>query len=133
MKPYSADLRQRVVDALQSGQTQPAVAQRFDLSLSSVQRYARKWREHKDLAPRRVPGRARTLSQAQQQQLGELVRSQSDWTLQSLNQSWQQHSGQSISLATVHRYLQRGGYSYKKRPASPLSATKKSVRHSGKP
>ena len=132
MKPYSADLRQRVVQALQDGQTQPAVAQRFDLSLSSVQRYARKWREHKDLAPKPTPGRARTLSQVQQSQLGDLVRSRSDWTLHRLSHAWQQHSGQSISVATMHRCLHRGGYSYKKSAASPKSATKKSENHSDK-
>jgi len=140
MKPYSADLRQRVVQALQDGQTQPAVAQRFDLSLSSVQRYARKWREHKDLAPKPTRGRARTLSQVQQSQLGDLVRSRSDWTLQSLSHAWQQHSGQSLSVATMHRCLHRGGYSFKRRAASPptrsrvsaKSATKKSENHSEK-
>lgn len=132
MKPYSVDLRQRVVQALQGGQTQPAVAKRFDLSLSSVQRYARKWREKEDLTPKSIPGRARLLTPVQQQELGALVQARADWTLQSLTHAWQQHSGQSVSLATMHRCLQRAGYSYKKRAALPKSATEKSENHSDK-
>lgn len=115
MKPYSTDLRPRVVEALQDGQTQPAVARRFALSLSSVQCYAQKWRHKEDLAPRPVPGRARLLTPAQQQELGTLVQERTNWTLQSLTQAWQQYSGQTISVATLHRCLQRGGYSYEKR------------------
>lgn len=116
MPAYSTDLRQRVVQALQGGQTQSQVAQHFDLSLSSVQRYARKWREQQDLEPRPIPGRARLLSQTQQQELAQLVRSRTDWTLQSLAQAWQQRSDQVVSRATLHRYLHRLDYSYKKEP-----------------
>lgn len=121
-----------MVDALQDGQTQPAVAQRFDLSLSSVQRYARKWREKEDLTPKSVPGRTRLLTPVQQHELGALVQSRADWTLRSLTHAWQQHSGQIISVATMHRCLHREGYSYKKRAASPKNATPKSEKHSDK-
>ena len=126
MRAYSTDLRQRVVQALQGGQTQTQVAQRFELSLSSVQRYARKWREQQDLEPRPIPGRARLLTQTQQLELAELVRSRTDWTLQSLAQAWQQRSDKVVSLATLHRYLRRLDYSYKKRAAWQPSATSKS-------
>ena len=126
MRAYSTDLRQRVVQALQGGQTQSQVAQRFDLSLSSVQRSARKWREQQDLEPRPIPGRARLLSQTQQQELAQLARSRTDWTLRSLAQAWQQRSDKVVSLATLHRYLHRLDYSYKKRAAWQPSATPKS-------
>ena len=114
MRPYSVDLRQRVVEALLNGQTQPDVARRFSLSLSSVQRYARQWREHRDLAPKPIPGRARRLTLEQQGELVALVRSRPDWTLSRLKDAWMSRSGQSVSVATMHRYVQRGDNSHKK-------------------
>jgi len=42
MKPYSEDLRSRIVKALQEGGvSKSAVARLFDVGLSSVKRYAR--------------------------------------------------------------------------------------------
>jgi transposase len=42
---YSLDLRERVVAAVKEGMTQPEVAARFKVSLSSVERYVRRERE----------------------------------------------------------------------------------------
>lgn len=41
MKPYSEDLRTRIVVALEGGMTKPQAARLFDVSLSSVNRYCR--------------------------------------------------------------------------------------------
>lgn len=115
MRAYSLDLRQRVVEALQSGQRHKALAQRFDISLASVQRYARAWRERGHLAARPIPGRARALCPEQAQELEELLRSRTDWTLQSLAQAWQQQTGRGISVSALHRNLRWQDGTHKKR------------------
>src|SRR5215207_5443100 len=54
MKPYSEDLRRRIVRALQEGGTsKSAVARLFDVSLSSVKRYARIASRGASLEPKR--------------------------------------------------------------------------------
>ena len=57
MKALSLDLRQRIADALEAGQNQTSVAQRFDVSLSSVERLARKKRHGHSLEPGTSPGK----------------------------------------------------------------------------
>jgi transposase len=56
MKPYSEDLRTRIVKALQEGggMSKPEAARLFDVTLSSVKRYARTAaRRRESLAPKR--------------------------------------------------------------------------------
>src|SRR5258707_125613 len=67
MQAYSLDLRQRVLDACQSGQSEKEVAARFALCLSSVQRYKRTQRATGSLAPKPWPGRASTIKKEQQE------------------------------------------------------------------
>jgi transposase len=127
MKPLSIDLRQRVVDALQSGQTRDQVATRFAVSLSSVGRLARQWRERGNLEPRPIPGRARAVPQAAKESLQELLVAQEDWTLESLAEAFQEKLGKSISTSALQRNLDWLGFSYKKRVALPASATQRSA------
>ncbi len=51
-RPYSVDLRERVVAAFRSGVGRAEVAVRFEVSESSVQRWARRARESGSVAPK---------------------------------------------------------------------------------
>jgi transposase len=124
MKPLSPDLRQRILDALQDGQTREQVAARFRVSLSSVQRLKRQWKEHQHLEPKPIPGRTRAVQEDQAAELKEIIATQNHWTLQSLAQAWQQHTGKALSKSALHRNLHWLGYSYKKRVASPRKETR---------
>jgi transposase len=58
MKPYSEDLRARIVKAVQDGMSKSAAARFFGVSLSSVKRYyARMANRGASLAPRKGGGR----------------------------------------------------------------------------
>ena len=57
MKAYSEDLRQKIVDATQRGVSLAQAARLFNLSLSSVKRYARFTRRGGSLAPAKGSGR----------------------------------------------------------------------------
>jgi len=127
MRPYSVDLRERIVLALHQGQTQPQVAARFDVSLSSVQRYARLHKEQHTLCAKPLPGRAPAISKEQEPELERLLQQSSDWTLQSLARVWHQTSGVCISVSALHRHLLRLGYRFKKRAATLPNAPRKSV------
>lgn len=132
MRPYSIDLRERIVHALErEGQTQPQVAARFGVSLSSVQRYARLRREQGTLEARPLPGRKPAIGKEQEPEFQEILQRSSDWTLESLAQSWQERSGVTVSRSALHQTARRLGYRFKKRVALPGSAAPRSGPPSG--
>src|SRR5919112_2050325 len=57
MKPYSEDLRLRIVRAVEGGTSKSAAARLFGVSLSSVKRYLRIAQRGVSLAPRKGGGR----------------------------------------------------------------------------
>lgn len=125
MKALSLDLRHRIVAALDAGQTQASVAQRFVVSLTSVERLARKKRDEESLVPRRHLGKTPLVQKHEYEIFEALAASRTDWTLQNLAQAWQQQGGKPLSAATVLRTLRRTGFSHKKSAGSQVSAVKK--------
>ncbi len=114
MKALSVDLRQRVVDALQEGQTRRQVAERFCVSLASAGRLARQWREQGHLQPRPIPGRPRALRESERETLQALVAADKDATLASLSVAFEQEAGRRISLSALQRNLRWLACSHKK-------------------
>jgi len=57
MKPYSEDLRQRIVSYVEGGLSKSATARLFNVSLSSVKRYSRISERGGSLEPRKGGGR----------------------------------------------------------------------------
>ena len=124
VKALSLDLRQRIADAIEERQTQTSIAQRFAVSLSSVERIARKRREGHGLEPGVPPGKKPLVEREQHEAFAQLAASRTDWTLQTLAQAWQEQGGKALSQATTSRTLRRNGFSFKKSAALPKSATK---------
>ena len=117
VKALSLDLRQRVADAVEAGHTQTSIAERFAVSLSSVERIARKRRAGHGLEPGVPPGKKPLVEPEQHEAFAQLAASRTDWTLQTLAQAWQEQAGgKALSLATTSRTLRRVGFSFKKVP-----------------
>ena len=57
MRAYSEDLRKKIVAAIERGMPKAQAARIFDVSLSSVKRYARTARRGEPLTPKKSPGR----------------------------------------------------------------------------
>src|ERR687897_290780 len=57
MKPYSEDLRTRIVRAVEDGMSKSAAARLFGVSLSSLKRYIRLASRGASLAPKKGGGR----------------------------------------------------------------------------
>src|SRR5258706_10166749 len=55
-KPYSEDLRERVIGAAQDGATIPEIAEQFGVSISSVVRFRRLHRETGSVSPAKFGG-----------------------------------------------------------------------------
>ena len=114
MKALSQDLRQRVVDALQQGQTRRQVAQRFAISLSSVARLVRQWREQGHLQPKPVPGRTRAVRPSEHETLRALVAADKNATLSSLSDAFFEQTGRRVSISALQRNLRWLENSHKK-------------------
>ena len=131
MKPLSLDLRQRIVDALDTQTSQRAIAERFAVSVSTVVRLSAKKRLGIDLKPLPTPGRKRRVPKEQLQNFEELVRSKQDWTAEALADAWQQQGGNTLSISTATRILRQLRFSFKKNAKSLWSETVPSETRSG--
>ena len=84
METYSKDLRKkRIVDAVEHrGMGQSETARTFDVSLSSVKRYVRKFRQGRSLSPGKAPGRRPKLDEQAKKLLEEELKERPFATLQ---------------------------------------------------
>jgi transposase len=113
MRPYSPDLRERIVAAVERRQgTLRQIAEIFLVSLSCIVRLLRRHRATGSFLPQPHAGGPRLLLDADAcQRLLALVRKQPDATLAEL----QTRLGVPCSLSTICRTLQRHGISRKKK------------------
>jgi transposase len=57
MKPYSKNLRLRVLSAVDSGEPREELAKTFSVSVPTIKRWLKKRRETGDVEPEAIPGR----------------------------------------------------------------------------
>jgi transposase len=116
-KPYSLDLRERIVGYVEDGHSARAAAGVFGVSPSTAVRLAAAHRDYGSVAPKpqgRAPGTAGKLV-AHTGFLLERLTSEPDITLQELADALREDRGVEVQLSSIHRALIRAGYSYKKR------------------
>jgi transposase len=116
-KPYSLDLRERIVGYVTEGHAARAAARVFGVSASTAVRLAAAHRCDGTIAAKpqgRAPGTAGKLA-AHMDFLIERVTSEPDITLQELADALRGSRGVEVQLSSIHRALVRAGYSYKKR------------------
>ena len=82
--PYSQDLRQRVIGFMALGGSARAAATRFDVSVSSVIRWAQRWRAEGHARPRAMGGDRRSRLGEHRARVLQLVARQPDLTLQEI-------------------------------------------------
>jgi transposase len=118
MHAYSMDLRERVLAACDSGQSNETVARIFDVSTAWIRRLKQRRRESGSVAPkvRQVPAAP---SQVHAESLRQLVTQRPDATLQELRDAL----GLTINVATICRLLQRLRLTVKKKSVAPPSKT----------
>jgi transposase len=116
MKPYSEDLRERVVRAVAIGTPREDVAAMFAVSVASIERWLRLKRETGGLAPKPVPGPPAVKTTAVMESLPERLAEHADATLEEHCSWWQEVSGVVVSTATMSRALARLDWTRKKRP-----------------
>ena len=131
MRPYSQDLRERVVAACDQGQlTREEIAEQFAVSTSWIRRLLQRRRDTGAFAalPRR-PGRKPKVAGEHAQRLATLVAEQPDATLDELRQRLRI----AISLGALGQALRRLGLTRKKSRCGPASRTGPTCSSGGPP
>jgi transposase len=113
MKPYSKDLRTRIVKAVEGGASKSAAARLFGVSLSYVKRYSRIAQRGMSLAPRKGGGRPPKTDQTAQKLLEEDVKERPDATVSQRCRYLEQLTGRTLSDSTIKRLLKKLGFSRK--------------------
>jgi transposase len=113
MKPYSIDLRLRILADSDTGMRTKAVAEKYSVSESWVRRLKQRRRETGEIEPRPHTGGPKPKLADQHDVLIELVKEQPDATLEQL----QQRLHVSVSQSTIWRTLGKVGLTLKKSDA----------------
>jgi transposase len=113
MKPYSEDLRTRIVQAVEGGSSKSAAARLFGVSLSSVKRYSRIAQRGVSLAPRKGGGRPPKIDQSAEKLLKEDVKERPAATVSERCRYLEHATGKALSDSTIKRLLKRLGFSRK--------------------
>jgi transposase len=131
VRPYSLDLRERIVRAVDAGMSQGAVAATFGVGRATVQRYVAR-RRRGALAPRPSPGRAARIGPAQAAALRGQVEAAPDATLAEHCERWAAAHGVRVSVATMQRAIARLGWTRKKRRSTRPNRTRSSAPRGGR-
>ena len=113
MKPYSEDLRVRIVQAVRDGVSKSAAARLFGVSLSSVKRYARIANRGASLEPTKSGGRPPKTNETMKKLLEKDVKERPAATVRDRGLFLQSVTGNSLSVSTIKRLLKRMGFSRK--------------------
>ena len=121
-KAYSNDLRERVVAAMQSGESCRSVAARFGVAPSSVVKWTDRARRTGSVGPAKMGGYRRPVLEPYRDWLLQQVRDCPHVTLAAL-QDLLAERGVTVSHDTVGRFLRGCGFSFKKRRWLPTNAS----------
>ena len=123
MKPFSQDLRRRIVQALETGEdTQSEIAERFQVSLSFVEKLWSRWRTSGSCQSKpHAGGRKRSLCSDEARIRAEIA-SQPDVTLAELCLHLAQQGGATASTSMMCREVKRLKLPRKKSQSTTPSA-----------
>jgi transposase len=127
MKPYSKDLRLKVLEALDRGMPRKEVAQIFGVSMPTIKRWLKRRRETGEVDPKPNPGPPARKGALLEQALPSQLSANPDFTLEEHRQLFEESHGMSVSTASISRAFERLGLPLKKRHSSLQSATRRSV------
>ena len=115
-RPYSVDLRERVVAAYRSGTSRADAAARFQVSESSVQRWTRRERQTGRVAAKPMGGRRPFALLAHRDWILARIASQPDLPLRELLSELHQR-GVGARYYALWNIVRQAGLSFKKKPA----------------
>jgi transposase len=117
MKPYSKDLRLRVLSAVDSGSPREEVARTFSVSMPTIKRWLKRRRETGDVEPEPIPGRPSRKGVMLREWLPKHLEANDDLTLEEHREAFEEEFRQTVSTSTMGRAISElpdGGWPLKK-------------------
>ena len=119
-RPYSVDLRERVVRSVVAGASRRATAARFEVSVSFVIKLMQRWRRQGTVEPEPYGGWKRAMLAPHAARVRALVATEPDLTIAELRARLAAEEIEA-SPASISRFLVACGLTRKKRPVTPPS------------
>ncbi len=119
MKPYSKDLRLRVLAAVDAATPRVEVANTFSVSMPTIKRWLKRRRETGDVEPEPIPGRPSKKGAILREWLPKHLQANDDLTLEEHREAFEEEFGEAVSTSTIGRAisgLPDGGWPLKKSP-----------------
>jgi len=117
MKPYSKDLRLRVLSAVDRGVPREEVAKTFSVSMATIKRWLKRRRQTGDVEPKPIPGRPSRKGKMLKEWLPHHLEANDDLTLEEHSEAFKEEFGQRVSTSTIGRAINSlpdGGWPLKK-------------------
>ena len=124
VRPYSLDLRERVISALETGDSCRAVASRFDLAVSTVVKWGQRYRKTGSVAPGKYGGHKRHSLEPHRALVHRLVCGASGpGPVRELREALAEHGIELNAEFDTARFLHAEGLSFKKKRVRPGAGT----------
>jgi len=114
-RPYSQDLRTRLVRIVEGGRSARSTAKLFAVSASSAIKWVQRWRREGSVAPNPIRGHRRPLLEAHAEWILQLIEARPDLTLEEIRAALNKR-GVSASVGTVWNFFDRRKIGFKKKP-----------------
>lgn len=118
--PLSTDLRERVVAAVQSGDSVRAVAARFEVAVSSVVKWSQRHRATGSVRPGKMGGHRKRILEPHRSFLAERLNQNPHLTLHGLKAELASR-GIAVSHNTIWEFIRSEGLRFKKKRCWPLN------------
>ena len=119
-RPYSQDLRDRVVSSVASGRTCRATAALFGVSVASVVKWSQRWRASGSAAAKPMGGWKQLLLKSEREWLLARIAEKPDLTLRAVAAELAER-GTPASYGAVWRFFKHEGITFKKKLCTPAS------------
>lgn len=128
MKPYSMDLREKILETYTEGESSyRQIAQRFRVSLSLITRVISRYRKENTLKPRPIGRPKKGKLEPYKHKILEYLELNNDLTLEQLCQKFTTDTGIKVSIPTMCRFLQGHKRSSQKKTKHSLQAETEAV------
>jgi transposase len=112
-KPYSQDLRERVIEGIEAGYTQGEVALMLKVCLRTVNDYVKRWRTTGSVEPDKFGGHKKYKLADHAVTVKSLVKAEPDQTVVEL-QAKLEAAKIKVSASAINRFLKASKITYKK-------------------
>ena len=123
MRPVSQDLRERIVEARASGSSSAEVAERFRVSIRSVDRYWQKQREQGHCRASKIGGYLRSRLEGHEDTVAAWIEEKNDLTLETICERLEKQLGIKLGVSALWYRLDAMGLTFKKKRSVPPNKT----------